>query len=309
MRVRSYLMFLTVVSVCFIGVSALAEDPIATELDTSEAQGYLGVWKLTLNVMDRPFELILTIADVGGKVGATLDSARQPEALAISSIAKTPEGKLDMNSELKFGGSFTININILVGLEEGKLVGTVKDQGGLFESSVAGEPLSEEELDSVQGRRPDPTEARANFGGQRVRIAFADLKKGTSDWKLFEDVQDGQVYEFTLSRATKLYTDLDLKFGEVVVKKENMAPNYPGVYSLWMKKVGDGWTLVFNSQPDIWGTRHEAEFDAAEVPLRIAQAEQPSDKMMMSIEQKEGGGTIRIVWDDKKWEADFAVAQ
>jgi hypothetical protein len=196
-----------------------------------------------------------------------------------------------------------------VGLEGGGLVGRVKDQGGLFDAPVKGDRVTAEELDAVQGRRPDPTEARANYGGQRIRIAFADLKKGTSDWQLFENVQDGQVYEFTLSRATKMYTDLDLMFGDVVVKKENVAANYPGVYSLWLRKVGDGWNLVFNSQPDIWGTRHEAEFDAAEVPLRVAKADEPSDKMMVEIDQKPDGGTLRIRWDDTKWEADFSVVQ
>ncbi len=309
MRLRTFVLLLTTVALGFAGIPAHAEDPVATSVNTADAQDYLGSWKLTLEIMNRPFELILNIADVGGKIGATLDSARQPEALAISNIERTPEGKLDMNSELKFGGSFTININILVGLEGGGLVGRVKDQGGLFDAPVTGARVTAEELDAVQGRRPDPTEARANFGGQRVRIAFADLKKGTSDWKLFENVQDGQVYEFTLSRATKLYTDLDLKFGEVVVKKENVAKDYPGVYSLWLKKVGDGWNLVFNNQPDIWGTRHEAEFDAAEIPLRIAKADQPTEKMMVEIDQKPDGGTLRIRWDDTKWEADFNIVQ
>jgi hypothetical protein len=292
------------------GLAARGEEPIPTDLSAVDAQAFLGNWKVSIEVMERKIELFLNIVDIGGQVGATLDSPRQPEPLAISHIQMTPEGQLDMSSELTFGGSFTIDINILLALEGGALTGRIKDKGGIFDAPVVGERVSAEELDSVQGQRPSPTEARANYGGQRIRIAFADLRKGTSDWKLFEELADGQIYEFTLSRATKMYTDFDLKFGDVVIKKENVAKDYPGVYSLWLRKAGDGWNLVFNNQPDIWGTRHEDEFDAAEIPLRFARVEgEPSDKLKVEIDQTPEGGTLRFVWDNNKWEADYTLVQ
>ncbi len=313
MLVRSMIRLFLVALACAVVLcpAARAEDPIATALDIGDAQDFVGAWSLEIEVMQRKIELYLTISDVNGKTGATLDSERQPEPLAISEIAKTPEGALEMNSELSFGGSFKLTINMLLVLENGGLTGRIKDQGGIFDAPLVGRRLSEEEQrDLARRQRAAGTEARANYNGQRVLIQFADLKKGTSDWKLFEQVQDGQVYEFTLSRATKMSTDVNLRFGDVVVKKENVAPNYPGVYSLWLKKVGDGWNLVFNNQPDIWGTRHEAEFDAAEVPLRVAKVEgNPVDTMKMEIAQTPAGGTLRILWNDTKWEADFSVVQ
>lgn len=288
-----------------------AEQPVATALDSSEAKDYMGAWKLSLEVMQRKLDMYLTIVDVGGKVGATLDSQQQPEPLAISEIAKTPEGGLDMNSELSFGPSFKLSINIALMLENGALTGRIKDKGGIFDAPLAGTTLSEEEQrDLARRQRAAGTEARANYNGKRIRIAFADLTQGSKDWELFEQVQDGQVYEFTLSRATKMYTDLDLKFGDVVVKKENAAPEYPGVYSLWLKKVGDGWNLVFNNQPDIWGTRHESEFDAVEVPLTVSKVEgTPVKKFKIEIAQVPTGGTLRLLWGDTKWEAPFQLAQ
>jgi len=288
-----------------------AEQPVATALDSSEAKEYMGVWKLSLEVMERKIDLYMSIVDVGGKVGATLDSQQQPEPLAISEIAKTPEGGLDMNSELSFGPSFKLNINIALMLENGALTGRIKDKGGIFDAPLAGTPLSaEEQSDLARRQRAAATEARANYNGKRIRIAFADLTQGSSDWELFEKVQDGQVYEFTLSRATKMYTDLDLKFGDVLVKKENVAPEYPGVYSLWLKKVGDGWNLVFNSQPDIWGTRHEAEFDAVEIPLTMSKVDGAEvKKFKIEIAQVPTGGTLRLLWGDTKWEAPFQLVQ
>ncbi len=304
-------MFVTLALALLVCPMVRAEQPVATALDSSEAGDYMGAWKLELEVMSRKLEMYLTISDVGGKTGATLDSQQQPEPLAISEIAKTPEGGLDMNSELSFGPNFKLTINIALKLENGGLTGRIKDKGGIFDTSLVGTRMSEEEQQALARRqRAAGSEARANYNGKRIRIAFADLTQGSKDWELFEKVEDGQVYEFTLSRATKMYTDLNLKFGDVVVKKENQAPDYPGVYSLWLKKVGDGWNLVFNSQPDIWGTRHLAEFDAAEIPLTVSKVDgTPVKKFKIEIAQVPTGGTLRLLWGDTKWEAPFQLAQ
>ncbi len=307
-RKAAVVLVLGVLALC---PSVYAEKAVATALDTSEAKDYLGAWKLSIEVMGNKVDLFLSIEDVEGKTGATLDSERQPEPLAISEIAKTPEGGLDMNSELSFGPSFKLSINIALKLENGGLTGRIKDKGGIFDAPLVGTRLSDEEQrDLARRQRAAGTEARANYNGKRIRIPFASLRQGTGDWDLFQKVEDGQVYEFTESRATKMYTDMDLKFGDVVIKKENVAPNYPGVYSLWLKKKGDGWNLVFNNQPDIWGTRHEAAFDAAEVPLTISKIEgAPVATFKIELAQTPKGGTLRLLWGDTKWEANFDLVQ
>ena len=289
--------------------SAQAEDPIPTELNTADVPGYIGTWRITMDLMGNEMSMFLNVVDVDGHVGATLDSERQPEPLAISQIELTDEG-LDMNSEFTFGGSFKIDINIKVRLEGEGLIGTIRDQGGIFSSELVGVKATVEELDAVQGGRPAPTEARMNIGGKRVRIAFADLEVGTSDWDLFQTVAEGQVFKFTLSRATKMYTDFDLGFGDVVIEKENMAKDYPGVYSMWLKKTGSGWALVFNDQPDIWGTRYEPEHDVAEVPLNMSKIDgEPQEKFLVKLERNGETGTLQLLWGDTQWSADFAITQ
>lgn len=302
--------------VAFAGVPALnsaqAEDPIATALDASALEGYLGKWLLSLEIdlLGQTLDLFLDFADVSGKAGATLDSANQAEPLAISEILENDEGGLDLNSELTFGGSIKIDIMMKLKLEDGLLVGSIKDKGGIFSADIKGTRPTQEQLESVQGRRPAPTEARLNIGGKRVRVTFAGLRQGTSDWDLFQDVADGEIFKFTLSRATKIYTDFDLNFGDVVLEKENMGPDYPGVYSLWLKKVGNGWNLVFNSKSDIWGTRYEPEFDVAEVPLTVSRINgDPEEVFLVKLEGAEGGGTLQIFWGDTQWSAPFSVSQ
>jgi hypothetical protein len=89
-----------------------------------------------------------------------------------------------------------------------------------------------------------------------------------------------------------------------------MAPDYPGVYSVWMKKVGDGWSLVFNSQPDIWGSRHKAEFDVYEVPLTVSKLDgDPSEKYVVGLEKDGDNALLTLNWGDQQWSANFEIIQ
>lgn len=289
---------------------AAAEDPIATTLDTSQAQGFLGLWKVTMDIMGNEMSLFLNIVDVDGKLGATLDMPRQPEPLAITEISKTEEG-IEMNSELTLGGSFKLELNIKAHLEGDGLAGIIKDKSGIFSSDMVGVKITQQELDSVQGRRAAPTEARLRVGDKQIRIAFAKLTTGTSDWDLFQNVKEGDVFRFTESRATKIFTDFDLGFGDVVIKKENVAADYPGVYSLWLKRVGNGWALVFNDQPDIWGTRRLPEHDVAEIPLTVSKTNGDAQETFVIRLDKQGdqGGILKLAWGDLEWSTHFDVIQ
>lgn len=314
MNCRTLATAIAVVALGLMGTapSSFAEDPIASEVAVSDVSDYIGIWKVSFDVMGNEISLFLNIADVGGKIGATLDSEQQPEPLAISSINRDAETEgLAMSSELVFGGSFKIDINLNVHMEGGVLAGDIADKGGLLSATFEAEKLNQEDVDSVQGRRPDPTEARLTVDGKRIRIAFADLKMGTSDWDLFQEVKDGEIFQFTLSRATKIYTDLDLDFDGVIVKKENVAPDYPGVYSLWLKRVGDGWSLVFNEQSDIWGSRHMAEHDVAEVPLTVTKLEgDPQEKFIISLDKVgDREATLSLTWGTMVWSAKASLGQ
>ena len=288
---------------------AHAEDPVATQLSTSEAEDYLGLWKITLDLMGNELSLYLDFADVGGKLGATLDSPQSAEPLAISSIEKV-DGRFDLNSVLKFGGAITIDININLLLENDALTGTIADKGGLIKTEVKGVRGSQEELDSVQGRRPSPTETRILVDGKQVRILFADLSMNTGDWDLFQGMKAGDVQRFTLSRATKMYTDFDLDFGGSVVKKENYGDDYPGVYSLWLKKTNSGWSLIFNSQPDIWGTSYDSKYDAVEVPLKLGKVDGDSkEDFVMKLKATDNGADLTMAWGTQQWSTSFTLGE
>ena len=141
-----------------------------------------------------------------------------------------------------------------------------------------------------------------------------------------ETMKPGEVIELTQSPAIKLKNPVDLTFGETVIKKENVAPNYPGVYGLWLKKTEAGWNLVFNEKADVWGTMYDASSDAAAVPVEytfteeqaksiatlLVEQEQNKEagdrqtpRLTVALEKTDNGGLLKINWGAHTWSAPF----
>ncbi len=289
---------------------ARGEEPVATKLDSSEARDYLGSWTVTLDMMGRKINFGLKVVDLSGKVGATIDSEQLPEPTAIDDISIDERGHMLLKYPMKFGQQeFKITVNAEVAAEG--LEGTFVEDSGLFSApftaAVATGDDAEIRETRSRNRRNAANSARLRFGDDKVNVNFHPLPTSSEDYKRLNETKVGEVFEFVGGRATKLMTDVNMKFAQAVVKKENAAPNYPGVYSLWMRKTADGWELVFNNEADIWGTMHSAEADAAAVKLENGKAETASDTFKVSLDETPNGGVLRLVWGDTQWSAPFEV--
>jgi hypothetical protein len=73
-------------------------------LASAEATAFLGSWTLSLESPQGPFEQVLELKDVGGKVSGVLTSPIAPDPTAITNIAKDGEDLV-----LKFNGDFQGN--------------------------------------------------------------------------------------------------------------------------------------------------------------------------------------------------------
>ena len=82
--------------------------------------------------------------------------------------------------------------------------------------------------------------------------------------------------------------------GHIIIKTENAGKNYPGVYSLWLKKVEEGWNLVIDEHADVWGTMYEPEMDVAEVPLEYTKLEEAKYRFTIDLEERENGGLLKL---------------
>lgn len=295
--------------------NAVAEDPVATALDAVEAADYIGDWTLSMDFNGNQVEMSLKVVEIGGKIGATIDSERQPEPVAANE-ATWDESGLSLTYGMEFGGN-SLTMNLKVRNVDGVLSGTLAEASGLFSAEVQGTKAQTGTRDNREGRRGGGgrrrgglPSAKLTIDGKSIAISFAQLKADSEDFETFESIENGSLFKFVGGRATKLRTDANLKFGDTVVRTGNAAPDYPGVYSLWLKKVSDDdWRLVFNEHVDIWGTQHQAEADVHEIPIKLIAPEEKSDTFKVELVENGDGGTLTIAWGDMAWTADFTITQ
>jgi hypothetical protein len=164
---------------------------------------------------------------------------------------------------------------------------------------------------SAQRRRRggDVGEAALELAGKEIKVSYPKLKAESDDFAALESLPAGGVHSYVGGRAFKLLTAGDLVFGEQVVEAGNAAPGYPGVYSVWLKRVGDdSWSLVFNDDADIWGSQREAAADAVEVPVAHSAAPEIAAQVVLALEQTgPDTGILRLTWGARRWEAPFQV--
>ena len=116
----------------------------------------------------------------------------------------------------------------------------------------------------------------------------------------------------TAGAVIRLDIDVPLQFGDVTLETGNVGGlrGSPGAYGVWLKRAADRWRLVFNEEPDSWGTQHDPAFDVAEVDLEYSQADDSSRAMSASVVMTAADqGRFVIVWGPHEWTADFAVAR
>ena len=302
-----------------LGLTSLGTATLA--LSAAEAEDYLGTWTLAASFQETPVELVLEIVAEEGEVRAALGAAFQPGPQLIDSITQTDEGLL-LAYDANFGGN-SLRIEIKAALQAGSLVGSFGDELGLFSADFTGERaaevaglVAEATLAAAEAAQSPPQPSRrfgsiqaklTLDGGKELRILHGGLKLDSPDHRRLLATGAGEVFSYASSRTMKLLTDVDLLFGETRVPAHNFAPDYPGSYGLWLKRVEDGWHLVFNGQADMWGTQYEPTTDVAEVPLEVAELETPQEELLVELTEEEGGGRLRIVWGNTAWSAPFQV--
>ena len=311
----------TLVALMVLGLTGLGAGAHAQSVSVEEAEDYLGTWKLTASLQETAVELMLEIIAEEGEVKAALGSAFQPEPQLIETITKTDEG-LVLAYDANFGGN-ALRIEVRAALEAGGLVGSFGDDLGLFSADFTGERAADqagivaEATLAAAKAAESPTQPTRRLGSRRVKLALGkgnelrihhgSMKVGSQDHQSLLDTAAGEVFSYASSRTMKMLTDTDLHFGETRLRAYNLAPNYPGCYALWLKRVEDGWHLVFNTQADMWGTQYDPTTDVAEIPLEVAELETPQEDFLVELTEKEGGGLLRIVWGNSAWSAPFQV--
>jgi hypothetical protein len=118
---------------------------------------------------------------------------------------------------------------------------------------------------------------------------------------MFSQLQEGAFWRMGRNEATVLTTPVDLAFGGTRVAK--------GAYSLWLKKAGESFLLVFNSQTGQWGTQHDPAKDVASVTMAKAPLAAPVETFTMTLAPAAKGGTLDLSWGATKLSATFELGK
>ena len=105
-----------------------------------------------------------------------------------------------------------------------------------------------------------------------------------------------------MNQATVLTTPVDLAFGATRIAK--------GAYSLWLKKSGEAFELVFNSQTGQWGTQHDPAKDVATVAMTTVGPAGTGRRRSRWVSRRHPkGGTLELSWGATKLAAPFELAK
>ena len=131
-----------------------------------------------------------------------------------------------------------------------------------------------------------------------------------ADFAALATMGDGEVVRLTQGAVIRLRSEVPLQFGDTSIPMENLAPGFPGSYGLWLKRSGDGWRLVFNHEPDSWGTQHDPAFDAVEIELKHSEDGLETRSLGATLVPVTAhSGRLVIHWGAHEWAADFAISE
>ena len=284
--------------------------PVGAQVELATAEEFVGSWTLSMIFSDQEIEMALDLHDVDGLLGATLSSALRSEPQQIANITK--EGDvLTLGWVTKAQGQET-TLRLALRSVDGALAGTLGDVDGFFSTEITGwqgdRPSAPEgQAASARTSRSRDASTELVVAEQKISIRYAPLEAGSSDYDHLLALATGEVSRFEGGRAIKLLSDVSLRFGDTVVPRGNIAADYGGVYSLWLKKSDGGWEIVFNRDADIWGTQRLQEADVVSVAVDFGVVETETEELTIELVEAPGGELLRMAWGANEWMAPFEI--
>ena len=153
---------------------------------------------------------------------------------------------------------------------------------------------------------PAPAQAQGERGKAEMKAGpgAITLDYGRPSLKgrdMLGQLQEGSFWRMGRNEATVLTTPVDLAFGTTRLAK--------GAYSLWLKRTGETFQLVFNSQTGQWGTQHDPAKDVASVAMAKSPLAAPVETFTMGLVPAAKGGTLELSWGAAKLGAPFEIAK
>jgi Protein of unknown function (DUF2911) len=110
----------------------------------------------------------------------------------------------------------------------------------------------------------------------------------------------GKVWRLGADEATTLITQKPLVFGDTTVPA--------GAYTVYMLPQEDGAKLIINKQLGQWGTQYSEAQDLARIDMKKTALDEPPHELTVAIAKNpDGGGVLKVMWEDAQYSAAFTV--
>ncbi len=133
----------------------------------------------------------------------------------------------------------------------------------------------------IQDKATEPLLARVIYSRPQKngRVVFGEL------------VEFGKIWRMGANEATEIEFFKDVKLGGKKVKK--------GRYTIYALVNQDKWTVIFNSDNDIWGAfKYDPKKDVARVDVPIQRNTENLEALSIQFEKQNGGFAMVVGWDD-----------
>lgn len=116
-----------------------------------------------------------------------------------------------------------------------------------------------------------------------------------------ELVPYGEVWRTGANEATELNIYKPVLFGTTKLN--------PGTYTLYTIPNKDNWTIIINSDTNVWGAySYKKEKDVARMEVKTRRTAAPVESLSMIFRPESFGTTLMIGWDDEFVEIPFKKA-
>jgi hypothetical protein len=148
--------------------------------------------------------------------------------------------------------------------------------------------------------------ASATVAGKAITISYSSpAVKGRAGQLFGKDGRIGHdptypVWRAGANSATKLHTDADLTFGDLVVPK--------GDYTLYVD-ISDpaNWVLVINKQVGQWGTIYDQHQDLGRVKMSMEKPPALVENLKYTLKASGKKGTLSLAWENLSGSVSFTA--
>jgi hypothetical protein len=99
--------------------------------------------------------------------------------------------------------------------------------------------------------------------------------------------------------STKMVIDHAIHFGDKILAA--------GEYSVWTIPSQKNWTVMFNSQANVWGTEYNPAYDVLRLPMQSTDLNELVETMTIQIVEVNNTGRLLISWEKLKASINFTA--